>query len=306
MLRKPLLPLLLLLGAPVLFGACSGSDDEEKPVPAALIIDRESVDYGELEVGQTSPEQLFTIRNASPSTVESVSMSIDGLGFTITATTCERYLDAGMECEVRVKFTPPLAGSYEARLKVDGAPAVDQSVLRGAAVSWVEVASMPAGVRVVAGSNEWSCDQPCRMPVRKGELTLRTSSEGFPDWGGDCAATTHNGCLLRMDGPKRVLVRSFTPPLLWEVRRDFVPLNVATAPNSDILVQDSSNLTRLSYAGQVLWTISIPNTSKMALDGAGNVYLMDYFGRVTRRAADGHELWGHTPEGSSLTRLSPF
>ncbi|WP_163991314.1 choice-of-anchor D domain-containing protein [Pyxidicoccus caerfyrddinensis] len=303
MLRKPLLSLLLLLGAPVLFGACSDSDDE-KTGSAALIIDRESLDYGELEVGKTSPEQLFTIRNASPAAVESVSMSIDGQGFTITANTCERYLDAGMECEVRVKFTPKVAGAHEARLKVDGAPAVDQTVLKGMAVTSVEVASMPAGVRVVAGDDEWSCDQPCTMAVRTPELILRTAPGGYPIWDGACDTAPNNGCRLRMDGPKRVSVKSFSPLFQWEVRRASEPLNVASAPNGDILVLDSTTLTRLSSTGQELWTRSVPGASEMAVDGAGNVYLMDFAGRVTRRAADGQELWSHTPEGESLSAHS--
>src|SRR5688572_28320094 len=70
MLRKPLLS--LLLSASVLSSACSDSDsdDEQKPDPAVLIIDRDAVDFGELEVGQVSPEHLFTVRNASPSAVE--------------------------------------------------------------------------------------------------------------------------------------------------------------------------------------------------------------------------------------------
>jgi hypothetical protein len=299
MFRKPL-SLLLLLGAPVLFGACGDSEEEEpKPEPAALIIDREALDYGELEVGQVSAEQLFTVRNASPSAVEDVKVSVDGTGFAIMANTCERYLDAGMECEVRVKFNPRLAGVYEARLKVEGAPSVDQAVLKGTAVTWVEVTSVAAGSRIIAGDNEWSCSEPCRMPVRRAELVLRASPDGYPSWDGKCEAAPNNGCLLRMDGPKLIALRSVTPLFQWEVKRSIPPASVAVAPNGDVLVQDYSTLTRLSSTGQVLWNRSLSNGSRLALDGQGNIYVMGYFGRVSRHGADGQELWGYSPEGTN-------
>lgn len=298
MLRKPLLSLLMLMGAPALFLACS--DDSEEPKPfTALIIDRESLDYGELEVGQTSPEQLFTVRNASPNPVESVSVSVVGSGFTITANTCERFLDAGMECEVRVKFTPPLAGNYDARLKVEGSLVVDQTVLKGKAFTWVEVTSVPEGVRVIAGDNEWSCSEPCRMPVRTGQLTFRTAPEGYPAWEGACEVNANNGCLLRTTGPKAISLRSLTPLFQWQVKRDYDPSSIATAPNGDILLLDNAGLTRLSGTGQVLWTRPMPGTSKMALDGEGRIYVMDYRGRVTQHAQDGQQVWAYVPGGAS-------
>ncbi|QSQ21893.1 PQQ-binding-like beta-propeller repeat protein [Pyxidicoccus parkwayensis] len=299
MFRKPL-SLMLLLGAPILFGACGDSEEEPQPEPAALIIDREAVDYGELEVGQASAEQRFVVRNASPSAVESVTVSIDGTGFAIMANTCERYLDAGMECEVQVKFAPRLAGTYEARLKVQGAPSVDQAVLKGVAFGWVDVTSMPAGVKVVAGDGEWTCSEPCRKAVRKAEIILHTAPEGFPSWGGPCEAAPNNGCLLRMDGPKAVFVRSVTPLFQWEVRRDLEPMSLVVAPNGDILVQDFSNLTRLSSTGQVLWTRSVTSAAKLVVDGEGRVYVMSYSGRVSRLGADGQELWGYLPTGNLL------
>ena len=106
MLRNPLLSLLLLVGTSAFVVACS--DDPEDPPKAepeptaVLIIDREALDFGEVEVGQASPEHLFTVRNASPAAAQAVSMALDGTGFAIVASTCERFLDAGRECQVRV------------------------------------------------------------------------------------------------------------------------------------------------------------------------------------------------------------
>ncbi|QDE72112.1 hypothetical protein BHS09_36910 [Myxococcus xanthus] len=298
MLRKPLLA--LLLSASVLSAACS--DDEQKP--AVLIIDREAVDFGELEVGQTSPEHLFTVRNASPSAVESVSVKVEGSGFTIAANTCERFLDAGMECEVRVRFSPRLAGPSEAHLKVEGAPDVDSAVLKGMGVGYVEVRSLPgAGAHVVAEGDGWSCGEPCKVPVRKAQVTLRTAPAGFPTWGGDCTVVAGGGCSLVIDGTKVVSLQGFAPLLQWEVRRSSHPRSVAVMPDGDILVLEVGQLLRLSGTGQVRWSVSLSGGVEMALDGQGNSYVVDFSGRVTRYDADGQVLW--TSSGSAETSNWP-
>lgn len=290
MLRKPLLS--LLLSASVLSAACSDSDDEQKPVPAVLIIDREAVDFGEMEVGQTSPEHLFTVRNASPSAVESVSVKVEGSGFTIVANTCERFLDAGMECEVRVRFSPRLAGPSEARLKVEGAPDVDSAVLKGMGVGYVEVWRLPGGgERVVVEGEGWSCGEPCKVPVRKAQVTLRAAPAGFPTWGGDCTVVAGGGCSLTIDGTKVVSLEVIEPVVRWEARSDYSPWRVAVAPDGDILVAEVGQLLRLSSTGQVRWSVPLRNGKEVALDGEGNTYVVEFTGRVTRYDANGQVLW---------------
>lgn len=295
MFRKSL-SLLMLLGAPVLFGACS-DDEEPKPAPAALIIDRETLDFGDVEVGRSSGEQLFTVRNASPSAVEAVAMSIDGLGFVITSNTCEKYLDAGKECEVRVKFAPRLPGTFSAHLRVDGAPSVDATELKGTAFSWVEVTSLPPGARVAAGDDSFTCTQPCRQLVRTTDVTLYAGPEGFPTWSGDCATAPRGGCLLHMDGAKSVALQVLAPFYQWEVRLSGPPMTVATTPNGDVLVQDVNSLMRLSITGQVLWTLNVGGAMKVAVDSFGNTYVLRSDGSVSRLAADGQTVWTYTPQG---------
>ncbi|WP_426755974.1 hypothetical protein [Myxococcus sp. Y35] len=290
MLRKPLLP--LLLSASVLSTACSDSDGEKKPDPAVLIIDRDVVDFGELEVGQASPEHLFTVRNASPWAVESVSVKVEGRGFTITANTCERFLDAGMECEVRVRFSPPLAGPSEALLEVEGAPDVDSAVLKGMGVGYVEVRSMPGdGALVVAEGEGWSCEEPCRVPVRKAQVTLRATPRGFPTWGGDCAVVAGGGCSLVIDGTKVVSLEELDPVLRWEARRDSHPRSVAVSTGGDILVLEVGQLQRFSSTGLLLWSVPVSGGVKMVPDGASNAYVVDYSGRVTRYGVGGQAEW---------------
>ncbi|WP_240359269.1 PQQ-binding-like beta-propeller repeat protein [Pyxidicoccus trucidator] len=302
MLRKPLLSLLLLLGAPVFLAACSDSD-EQKPDPAVLIIDRPSLDFGELEVGQSSPEYLFTVRNASAYAVESVSVVVEGSGFSIATNTCERFLDAGLECEVRVKFTPRLAGPNEARLKVQGAPDVDEAVLTGMAVAWVDVQDLPGGgARVVAEAgeaDEWSCGQPCRMAVRKPQLTLRAAPTGFPTWGGDCTVAAGGGCSLVMDGTKVVSLQEIASAIRWEVRREAHPRSVAVATDGDILVQEVGQLLRFSSTGQVRWSVPLSGGGQMAVDGQGHIYVADFYGQVTRYDANGQAQWVSSRPGES-------
>ncbi|WP_163784040.1 PQQ-binding-like beta-propeller repeat protein [Myxococcus vastator] len=286
MLRKPLL--FLLFGASVLSAACSG--DEQKP--AVLIIDREEADFGEVELGRSSPEQRFTVRNASPSAVESVSVKVEGNGFTITANTCERFLDAGRECEVRVRFSPRLAGPSEARLEVEGAPDVDSAVLKGMGVGHVEVRRLPGGgARVVAEGEGGSCDEPCRLPVRKAQVTLRAEPAGIPTWGGACAVVAGGGCSLVMDGTKVVSLEALESLLRWEARRGSHPRSVAVSADGDIVVLEVGQLQRLSSTGQLRWSVPLSGGVEMALDGASNAYVVDSFGRVTRYDTHGQVLW---------------
>ncbi|GHH01468.1 PQQ-binding-like beta-propeller repeat protein [Comamonas sp. JC664] len=289
MLRKPLLS--LLLGASVLSAACSDSDDP-KPDPAVLIIDRDEVDFGEQDVGLASPEHVFTVRNASPSAVESISVKVEGSGFTISASTCERFLDAGRECEVRVRFMPQLAGPNEALLHVEGAPEVDRAVLKGVGVGHVVVQSVSgAGVRVVVEGQDVSCDGPCRVPVRAARVTLRTDPAGFADWIGECTVVPGAGCSLVMNGTKVVALREFAPLVRWELRRDSHPRSVAVLPGGDILVLEAEQLLRLSGTGDLRWAVSMSHSRKMALDGEGNIYVLEISGWVVRYEPDGRLQW---------------
>jgi hypothetical protein len=302
MLRQSLRSLLLLASAPVFVLACSGDPEEPPAEPsptAALIIDRASVDYGELEVGQSSAEHLFTVRNASPVAVEAVKVLVDRPAFVITANTCERFLDAGRECQVRVKFAPTLAGTYEARLRMEGAPEVDHAVLSGTAFAYVDVRAVPPSTQVVVGQDEASCGSPCRVPVRSAEVTLRVAPAGFPRWGGACATATR-ACKLRMDGTKVVSLEELSPAVKWEQRWDRHPRTVAVAPDGDIVVQDGGYVTRLSSTGQTRWRLEALGPTGMALDRDGNAHVLSYSGRVTRLAPDGRELWSFLPQDTEI------
>ena len=287
MFRKSLSLVLLL-------SACS-DEPEEPVVPAALVIDRKSFDFGELEAGKSSAEQLFTVRNASPANVESVSVSVEGSdSFTLASSTCEKYLAAGMECEVRVRFAPRLGGTHSARLKVAGAPSVEQTELQGTGFAWVDVSSMPPGTRVMAGDDSFTCTQPCRLAVRKAELTLYAPPDGFPTWGAACASAPRGGCLLRLDASKSVALEAWAPLYQWEVRRSRPPMTVAPLANGSIIVLDALGVTSLDSTGQERWALSLPATMKLAVTSDGYISVLRYTGTVTQYDSDGRERWTYT------------
>ncbi|NNB84670.1 choice-of-anchor D domain-containing protein [Corallococcus exiguus] len=289
MFRKSL-SLVLLLGAPIFFGACS-----DEPA-AALVIDRKSFDFGDVEVGKSPGEQLFTVRNASPHDVESVSVSVEGSEFfAITSNTCEKYLAAGMECEVRVRFAPLLGGTYSARLKVTGAASVTPTELQGTSFAWVDVTSMPPGTRVVAGDDSFTCTQPCRYPVRTAELTLYFGPEGFPTWSKACASAPRGGCLLRLDASKSVALDAWLPLYRWEVLRSHPLVTVAPLPDDNIVVQDVLSVTSLDSMGQERWSLPLSATSKLVVTSDWNISLLRYDGMVTQYDSDGRVRWTYKP-----------
>lgn len=300
MFRKPLHSLLLLASAPALLLACSG-ETEEPPAPAeptptaALIIDRASFDFGDLEVGRGSAEQVFTLRNASPVAVEAVNVTVDSAAFVITATTCERFLDAGRECEVRVKFSPGLAGSHEAHLRTQGAPEGDQAVLKGSAFAYVDVRHLAANTSVIAGTDDWSCGAPCRQLVRTAEVTLRVAPAGFPRWGGACEPTART-CTLRMDRTHVVSLEEVAPAVVWESRWGQQVRTVAVAPDGDIIVHDDFSLTRLSGTGQERWRREGLGGSGLGLDAEGNSYVLAYTS-LLKLDARGNTVWNASWSG---------
>ncbi|MBN8233205.1 choice-of-anchor D domain-containing protein [Corallococcus macrosporus] len=300
MFRKSLS--VVLLGVPFLFGACSDEPDEPV-VPTALIIDRKSFDFGDWEVGKPPAEQLFTVRNASPGNVESVSVSVEGSdSFTLTSSTCEKYLAAGMECEVRVGFAPRLGGTHSARLKVGGASSVEQTSLQGTGFAWVEVSSLPSGTRVVAGDGSFTCTQPCRQAVRKAEVTLYAGPEGFPAWSAACASAPRGGCLLRLDASKSAALETWVPLYQWEVRRSRPPVTVAPLANGSIVVLDALSVTSLDSTGQERWSLPLSADWKLAVTSDGHISLLRYNGSVTQYDSDGRVRWTYRPQESLFSK----
>lgn len=238
------------------------------------------------------------MRNASPHPVAEVRAVLEGGSFVLAASTCEGYLGAGAECHLRMAFLPLLAGPAEARLRVEGASVQDEARLSGTGVAQLHVKALPhAGARVGPSSGAWACDAACTVDVRVPELVLRAGPTGFPTWAGDCPEPTAQRCVLRMDGDKEVWLMELAPALRFEYSTTTPIDAVAVHTDGDLWVS-TGVLQRISPTGAIRWT-AIPSSSVhiLKLDGAGNAYVMESTGQVSKYSPSGERLWFRSREG---------
>ncbi|MGQ0570722.1 MAG: choice-of-anchor D domain-containing protein [Armatimonadota bacterium] len=89
--------------------------------PGALALSANSVPFGSVEVGTTSPPREITLTNNSSRPIRLKSVSISGAGrdFTVVADTCSKATipSKGM-CSVRITFAPGVEGERTATLTV--------------------------------------------------------------------------------------------------------------------------------------------------------------------------------------------
>ena len=84
------------------------------------------VDFGTFLAGDSSPEQLFEVRNSGTGTLTFSSIVVGSItrggvlptDFTLSSTTCLNTLDAGADCALGVTFSPTTGGLQEASLIV--------------------------------------------------------------------------------------------------------------------------------------------------------------------------------------------
>lgn len=75
------------------------------------------------EVGSPSVGRAMTVRNVGAQTSGLISVSIDGGAFSVEQVGCVgQRLDPAAECEVRLRFTPPDAGSFTAQVFASAEP----------------------------------------------------------------------------------------------------------------------------------------------------------------------------------------
>ena len=140
---------------------------------AALSVDRDRLEFGDLRVGRTSVAQTVTVSNrggSAPLVVDSTTLSgPDAVDFTVTGSTCTSPVDPGATCEVKVAHTPTASGRATASLDVSAATADPRSL---------SVALSGTGF---AGSQDVSA-------------TVR-GSDGFPTWYQDANGLRLTPCL---------------------------------------------------------------------------------------------------------------
>jgi hypothetical protein len=102
---------------------CIGSNDAAHPmvlVPLTLAVveppapelafEPRALDFGNVQVGQTSPAQAVMLVNTGSAVATGVAFQSPGSGFSVTSSTCGASLQPGASCESLITFTPAASG----------------------------------------------------------------------------------------------------------------------------------------------------------------------------------------------------
>ena len=123
LLRGTHLPAAALAVACSMF-ACGEGDDGSQvvvPEPAELAVDRGSIDFGSITLGEASPRATVIVANAGGSASGVPSVKLSGAGFTIASTTCTKPVDARRNCVIAVAFRPTESGPASGTLTISTA-----------------------------------------------------------------------------------------------------------------------------------------------------------------------------------------
>jgi predicted extracellular nuclease/alpha-tubulin suppressor-like RCC1 family protein len=140
--------------SPAVYAAqlCIASNDPVQPtvtvplsltvtaVPApVLTFDPIVLDFGDIEVGATSPSMSSVLRNTGNAAATGLIFGASGSGFAIDTGDCGNALAAGGDCDVVVTFTPDIVGAIQASLPVTSAQGASASLaLQGVGVAPAE------------------------------------------------------------------------------------------------------------------------------------------------------------------------
>ena len=105
--------------------ACGEGDDGSQvvvPEPAELAVDRGSIDFGSITLGEASPRATVIVANAGGSASGVPSVKLSGAGFTIASTTCTKPVDARRNCVIAVAFRPTESGPASGTLSIGADP----------------------------------------------------------------------------------------------------------------------------------------------------------------------------------------
>lgn len=282
--------LLVLLG--VLGAACTDEEIE----PGLLVIDRDSFDFGQIMVGQTSPERVFTLRNAGPDTLDGLDVSlVSTSGFTLVGTTCVGWLEPSETCTVTVVFTPARAGAVEIDLVVEADRADARAALAGtgavlvrltnAAASSPMVVSEPAGIR---------CGSECEAVFTVPEIVLSVPDGGFATWSGPCETMAGGPCLLHLEGETSVELLDHASAVQWIFNGTGLLNRLVIDAQNNVIGAGGGTpyLFKLSPAGEVLWQIDELGPGIAAdIDSQGDIAVAS-FSSVWKIDRSGAAEWG--------------
>jgi hypothetical protein len=285
-LHRPLL-LLVLTGA---LGACAG----ESTVPGLLLFDRDAHDFGQRQVGESSDERVFTVRNAGSAELDGLGVRVEPAGsFDVLGTTCAGRLQPGATCTITVAFTPARAGAAQADLVVEATGVDASAALAGVGAVTVRVVNNAAGGAIVesvpAGIR---CGAACEATFTVSEIVLSVAGEGTGLWSQPCQITPEGDCALALQGAAVITLQGVAG-VQWTFGTGGHGAIATDARNNVIAISDDEpSLFRLSPDGARSWQVDgLAGASAVAADAAGNVGVIDSASNIRKYDSAGRELW---------------
>jgi len=197
----------------------------------ALAVGVAHVDFGDIEVGSTSPAAELRFSNLGDSSSPALTSVISGdsAQFSLVDACAGVTLAPSASCVVRVALAPSATGSFGLDVRVAGGSSTASAHLTGAGrrtgtimvaragTGSGRVTSLPAGIDCGA-----ACSAALSSTTGVPEVSLTASpdaSSAFTGWSGACAGT--GPCMVRLDGSAAVTAE-FTLkryPLTFTARR---------------------------------------------------------------------------------------
>jgi hypothetical protein len=270
---------------------------EAKPDPAVLVIDRTAHDFGLFHVGEKSEEMVFTVRNGGPEPISGLALHWEqGIGFTVTATTCTGWLEPSALCTLAGVFAPVQAGAVQTDLVVQASNLAARTTLAGMGAATLRIVNHVAGygVEVLSDPAGISCGAICEATFTSHEIVLDKGLFELTAWSGPCEPITESACLLRLEGDTTVELQFYEPGLLWSESIGQVT-SVATDAENNVIVSGDydTGLVKYSPDGDLLWQVETSGDAyDIAVDAHGNIgFFASYEGMLQKRDGAGNLQW---------------
>jgi outer membrane protein assembly factor BamB len=258
-----------------------------KPDPAVLVIDRTAHDFGVFHVGAKSDEMVFTVRNGGPKPISGLALHWEqGIGFTVTATTCAGWLEPSAFCTIAVVFAPIHAGAVQTDLVVHASNLVARTTLAGTGAATLRIVNHVAGyqIEVLSDPAGISCGAICEATFTSHEIVLDKGLE-LAAWSGPCEPITESACLVRLEGDTTVELQFYEPGLLWSENIGYVRSLATDAENNVIAASNyDTKLVKYSPDGDLLWQVETPGDAyDIAVDAHGSIGLVAHEAAMLRK-----------------------
>jgi hypothetical protein len=239
--------------------------------------------YGEVALGQSSGEALFTMVNMGESPSGPATVSVSGSGFVLSSNGCGAQLPGGGACSVTVRFQPqavgPAAGVLTAQANPGGSATAS---LSGTGTAMLTVQLMGNGLGAVSSSPAGiDCGGACSSVFASTQVT-RTATPGlrsaFSAWGGSCGGSA-TSCGASLVSPSQTVTATF---VLVPAALSIAPaaqsfgdvLNGNSSTPLDFLVTNEGGETTGAIGASVSdpgsWAVTGGSCSGAALHGGGS------------------------------------